>query len=327
VGLERVIHQYAPVDIPASVDSFLKFWKPKLTVFIESEIWPNLLVSAAKKNKVILLNARLSDKSYSRWKNNFRTAKFLFSKFTHILPWSLKDGEKLKHFVGSKKIHYIGNLKFASPAPSARKTEIAQLRKEIGKRPFWLAASTHKGEEQIILTAHDLLKKKFPHLLTIIMPRHPSRGAEVLEKCSNRTTVLRSTGQKVSSNTDIYIANTLGEVGLFYNLTDIVFVGGSLIPHGGQNILEPARCNCALITGVHTDNFSEIIDSLKATDAIKIASSAEEIADNVEHFLSSETVLNSAAKNALSVANKANSILDDTVNFIGKLIKNNGTKN
>ncbi len=321
--LERVIHQFPPVDTPQAVSAFLKHWKPDLAIFVESEIWPNLLVQTSKKTKTILLNARLSDKSYRIWRRFERLGKFLFSRFDQIYPSTKSDLEKISYFVSPKKINYIGNLKYAAPKPACNEVELKKLEKVIGKRKLWLAASTHKSEEEEIIKTHLSLLSKHKDLLTIILPRHPNRGMEILDLCASYKTspVLRSTEKPITNKTGIYIADSIGEIGVFYTLADIVFVGGSLINHGGQNILEPARSDCAVITGVHTFNFKEVVAKFVKAEAIIIVQSQKNLVTKVDELLSDKKLVKKLSSQALVVANEVNSILDETVKSVGKAIK------
>ncbi len=322
--LDRTIHQFAPIDTPKAVDAFLKHWKPNLAIFVESEIWPNLLVYASKKMDVILLNARLSDNSFRMWRKINKLAKFLFSKFSIILPSTKNDMNKISFFVSDKKIKYIGNLKYAAPKPHCNQTELKKLQKTIGNRPTWLAASTHQGEEENIIKTHQALKSKHKDLLTIILPRHPNRGIEIQDLCTSYKTsaVLRSTEKPIIAKTDFYIADSIGEIGIFYTLSDVVFMGGSLINHGGQNILEPARSSCAIITGIHTFNFKEVVAKFLKEDAIQIVQDQNDLYIKVNELLSSKKLAQQYADKALAVANEVNSILDETVEFMNKAIKN-----
>jgi 3-deoxy-D-manno-octulosonic-acid transferase len=321
--LERTIHQFVPVDTPQAVEAFLKHWKPDLAIFVESEIWPNLLVQTSKKTDVLLLNARLSDNSFRMWRRATKLAKFLLAKFTLILPSTKSDMEKISYFVSPKKLKHIGNLKYAAPKPYCNEVELKKLQKAIGKRPIWLASSTHKGEEEEIIKTHLALLKEHRNLLTIILPRHPNRGLEILDLCSSykASAVLRSTEKPITEKTGIYIADSIGEIGIFYTLANIVFVGGSLINHGGQNILEPARSNCAIVTGVHTFNFKEIVSKFLKADAIQIAQSQTDLLSKVSELLGSKKLVEKYSTTALTIANEVNSILDETVEFIGKAIK------
>jgi len=320
--LERTMHQFCPFDIPYAIKNFLKHWSPDLAVFVESELWPNLIAMTSRKTKMVLINARLSDRSFKRWSRFPAIPKFMLSKFSYILPWSEGDCVKFQSFVKKKKINFLGNLKNASPALKKNKLITEALIKDIGDRKVWLAASTHEGEEEMIIAAHKLLKKKYKDLLTIILPRHPNRGLEIfnLAKKLHTKPVLRSTQEQLQANNDIYIADTIGEVGSFYHFVNIVFVGGSLIKHGGQNVLEAVKCKNAVMTGPHTSNFKDIVNKL--ADSLITVENVSDIVNQVSNMLENPEVAKKLANKALAIAHEENTILDDTVKFIGELINN-----
>jgi 3-deoxy-D-manno-octulosonic-acid transferase len=254
------LHQFVPLDLPHSVERFLQHWRPDLILFAESELWPNLLL-AGKRRKIpmLLLNARMSERSFRRWQRFGATAKYLLSLFDKCLTQTSTDAERLMR-LGATRVAVTGNLKFDSSAPPAPHMKLSALKALIGSRPVWLAASTHDGEEEAILKTHLSLSAYFPDLLTIIAPRHPERGKAVaaLATRAGLQGSLRSAGLVPDSATDIYIADTIGELGMFFRLSPIVFMGGSLVPHGGQNPIEPAKLGCALLHGPHVHNFSEV---------------------------------------------------------------------
>ena len=208
---------------------------------------------------MLLLNARMSERSFRRWQRFGATAKYLLSLFDKCLTQTSTDAERLMR-LGATRVAVTGNLKFDSSAPPAPHMKLSALKALIGSRPVWLAASTHDGEEEAILKTHLNLSAYFPDLLTIIAPRHPERGKAVaaLATRAGLQGSLRSAGLVPDSATDIYIADTIGELGMFFRLSPIVFMGGSLVPHGGQNPIEPAKLGCALLHGPHVHNFSEV---------------------------------------------------------------------
>jgi 3-deoxy-D-manno-octulosonic-acid transferase len=270
------LHQYAPVDIPSAIRRFLDHWRPSVALFVDSEIWPNIISSAKARNiPLALVNGRMSHRSFLGWKRLRRTAASLLSQYDLCLAQDAKSAERLMA-LGAGRVETPGNLKADAPLLSADPQALERLRSVIGRRPVLLAASTHAGEEETILPAHDRLRQVFPDLLTIIAPRHPGRGREISMLCGERASALRSSNELPSSDTEVYVADTLGELGVFYRLTPFAFVGGSLVPHGGQNPLEPARLERAVVAGPHTSNFTPAYDAIfAAQNAGRVASSSE----------------------------------------------------
>jgi 3-deoxy-D-manno-octulosonic-acid transferase len=312
-NLPKTIHQFIPLDIPWYVKRFINHWKIDLAIFVDSELWPNIITEISKRKKIILVNGRLSDRSFNRWKYLGSLIRYMYSKFTLIMPTSKVEEEKISYFAKAKKIKYYGNLKNAVPPLTCSQQELEKLKKKIGKRPFWLAASTHKGEEEQILSCHKQLAKNHKELLTIIIPRHPQRGEEVASLANNSgfKYAIRSKKEEIKDEVSVYIANTMGEMGLFYNLADIVFVGGSLIPHGGQNTLEPAKLNCAIIVGPNTANFKEVTNTFLNHKAIKVIDNKEELAVELNKMFKDKQLVKTMAKNAFAVTQNADKILSN----------------
>ena len=251
----RVRHRYAPIDVLAWVARFLAGWNPTVAIFAESEIWPNrLLATNHVKVPMALVNARISFESAERWRRWApRLARILLRAFRLVQPQTLADEARLRG-LGAQGMWPAGDLK-ASAAPLPHDAaELERLRAFGG--PVFLAASTHPGEEAIIAAAHAILRERHPGLRTIIVPRHPERGPEVAALTGGTR---RSLGEAPG---EIHVADTMGELGLFYRLADVTLVGGSLVPHGGQNPMEPARLGCPILLGPHTGNFSERVDDL-----------------------------------------------------------------
>lgn len=275
---DRAFHQYVPVDIYPFIKRFLAHWRPDMAIWVESELWPNLIVQTSQYCPIILINARMSDTSYQRWQHGWRLpiAKKMLSCFALTLPQNKDYGEKFTN-LGAKNVKFVGNLKFDSPSLPSSPKEMGDLVNTIGQRKLWVAASTHPGEEEIIIEIHQQLKERYTDLLTIIIPRHAKRGKEILALISDQSHAkLRSSKQMIDEKTNIYIADTMGELGIFYRLASIVFIGGSLVEHGGQNPLEAARLECAILFGPHMFNFSEVAKELiDAKASIQIADKVE----------------------------------------------------
>lgn len=299
----RAIHQYAPVDTPAAAKRFLSHWQPDVALFIESELWPNLLYRAGGMGvKLALVNGRMSERSFRGWRRAPRVANALLSLFDVCLA---QDGDTAKRLtaLGARNVQVTGSLKADAPPLPADETKLAALRAAIGNRPVLLAASTHPGEDETILPAQDKLRGEFPDLLTIIAPRHPDRGADIAMLCGSRPVLRRSQGAVPARDTQVYVADTIGELGLLYRLAPFAFIGGSLIPHGGQNPLEPARLGCAVLTGPHTENFTEPYGAILSAQGAGRVSSAPEIA-----AMAKRLIMNPAEAKAMGEAARAAAI-------------------
>jgi 3-deoxy-D-manno-octulosonic-acid transferase len=271
-----VIHQFAPVDLPQFAARFLDHWKPDLALFVESDLWPSMIMAAAERNvPLILVNGRLSERSFNRWRLAPRTIGALLRRFDLCLAQSTHDGARYAG-LGAPRISTTGNLKLDVPAPAADEEKLAALKDAVGGRKVIAAASTHPGEETEMVDAHRRLKHSFPGLLTIIAPRHPERGQGIAEiaRLAGLAAVLRSQDELPRADTDIYIADTMGELGLVYRLAPIVFMGGSLISHGGQNPIEAIKLGAAVLHGPHVSNFAEIYKTLDESGG------AEQVADS-----------------------------------------------
>lgn len=272
------IHQFAPIDIPSAATRFLDHWKPDVGLFVESEIWPNMLSAAKKRGiKLAMVNGRMSARSFKGWRYARKTAARLLSFYDLCLAQDDETASRLT-MLGAHHVQVSGNLKADAPPLPADENKLAALRHAIGDRPVLLAASTHPGEDETILPAYDALKAKFPDLLAIIAPRHVERGADIAMLCGTRPVVRRALGAEPAPDTAIYVADTMGELGLFYRLAPFVFMGGSLVPHGGQNPLEPARLRRGVLAGPHTENFTRVYDAIFAAQGMGRVHSSSEIA-------------------------------------------------
>ena len=258
------IHQFAPLDAPAFIARFLDHWRPDLALFVESDLWPNTIMAAAQRSiPLILINGRLSARSFERWRYLPGTIETLLRRLDLCLVRTTDDAERFDA-LGAPRITTTGNLKLDVPPLPVDADKLAKLSAALSGRPVFAAASTHSGEEMAIIDTQRRLKATFRGLLTILVPRHPERGPEIASTIvgSGLSCVLRSRGQLPTSATDIYVADTLGELGLIYRVAPIVFMGGSLIPHGGQNPIEPAKFGAAILHGPHVANFADIYAAL-----------------------------------------------------------------
>ncbi|MBB3808223.1 3-deoxy-D-manno-octulosonic acid transferase [Pseudochelatococcus contaminans] len=260
----RALHQFVPLDVMRFMRRFLDHWQPDLVLIAESEIWPNALAEIRRREiPALLLNARMSERSFRRWQRVPKTASGVLRLFDLCLAQSEADGERLER-LGAPRVVVAGNIKYDAPAPPANPATVATLSAMIGERPVWLAASTHSGEEDLVLRAHRMLMREHPGLLTIIVPRHPERGPEIagIASAAGLASSLRSLGDLPSRGDDVHIGDTIGELGLFYRLAPLAFIGGSLVPRGGQNPIEPAKLGATIIHGPHVHNFTNVYQAL-----------------------------------------------------------------
>ncbi len=261
---KKIVHQFFPIDTNILSKKFLNYWKPDVAFFIDSEIWPNTLYNLNERNiKTVLINGRITKKTFKRWMKLEFFAKKVFSKFDLCLS-SSKESKNYLNKLGAKSSRFLGNLKF-----SQSENEIIEMDKGLEKfiksRKSWCASSTHKSEEVFCANVHKELKKKYKNLLTIIIPRHVNRTTEIINELKNLDLKfhLHNPKKKINKNTDIYIVNSYGKTKSFYKICKNVFLGGSLIKHGGQNPLEATRYGCNIIHGPSVENFNEIFQFLK----------------------------------------------------------------
>ena len=289
----RAVHQYAPLDTPEFVRSFLDHWRPDLAVFTESEVWPNLILeSSARSIPLALVNARMSKRSFRRWRRSMDVARPLFSRFSLVLAQNDKLTRRFQT-LGAVDTFSAGNLKIDTPPPAVDLAELERLRPALGGRPLLMAASTHEGEEAIIAEAHLHLRQTIPDLFTIIAPRHPERGSAVsdLLRCKGLHAPRRSKGELPDQTSDAYVADTIGELGMLYKLAPVAFIGGSLVDRGGQNPIEAIRQGAAVLTGPHWHNFADAYDALVRNRAAIVVRSSSEIAAAAGQLLVDNTEL------------------------------------
>jgi 3-deoxy-D-manno-octulosonic-acid transferase len=295
-------HQFSPVDTPAAVARFLGHWRPDIGLFVDSEIWPNILIAAAKSGtRLAIVNGRMSEKSFGGWLRAKRMAASLLGLFDVALVQDNETAVRLKG-LGARAVEVTGSLKADSPPLPADAAALEELRRAIDTRPIFLATNTHPGEDAIILGVHDRLRRTFPSLLTIIAPRHAERGRDIANLAAPRAHVLRSQSRLPDAGTEIYIADTMGELGLFYRLGTFAFIGKSLGAHGGQNPLEPARLGIAVLAGPYTDNFREAYDAIFAGQGAGRVTSADELEGLAMKLLSDPAqarALGQSAENAV----------------------------
>ena len=280
-GAGRVLHRFVPLDVPAWAARFLDHWRPDAAAFVESELWPNLIAACqARGIGLMLVNARMSARSHRGWRRAPGFAHQVIGAFHRVHPQSEADGARLRS-LGARRLDVAGNLKLAAAPLAADAAELARLRGVVGDRPVWLAASTHAGEEVVAAGVHRELAPRHPGLLTIIAPRHPGRGAALAAELG---AARRSAGEDPPAG-GLWIADTMGELGLLYRLAPTVFVGRSMVGEGGQNPLEPARLGCAIAMGPHTANFADSVLRLRQAGGLATVADQAALTDWVDAML------------------------------------------
>jgi 3-deoxy-D-manno-octulosonic-acid transferase len=313
-----IIHQYIPYDSPRFVARFLDHWKPSLALFIESDLWPNLIISAAKRRlPMVLINARMSQRSFPRWQKFSATIGALLGRFEICLAQSETDAERFSA-LGSRSVVVTGNLKLDVQAPPGDAVKLDKLMAVTRGRPIIVASSTHPGEEEIILETHKTLTSFFPKLLTVIVPRHAHRGADIAQMITvaGAQVALRSREELPHAGTDIYVADTMGELGLFYRLSPVVFIGGSLVPHGGQNPIEAVKLGASVVHGPHVFNFTDVYEALDGAGGAKLADSSEQLVKQLGQMLGNEAARNAAIEAGHRVVERLGGALDRTLHAL-----------
>jgi 3-deoxy-D-manno-octulosonic-acid transferase len=310
-----VIHQFVPIDMPQFVGRFLDHWRPNLALFAESDLWPNLVMASAKRKiPLILINGRVSERSFRRWRSAPHTIGALLSRFDLCLAQSAEDAARYAA-LGAPRYITTGNLKLDVPAPPADPEKLEALKAAIGTRPVIAAASTHPGEETVMVDVHRRLKHTFPGLLTVLAPRHPERGQGIAEiaRVAGLKFAVRSRGELPDRDTDIYVCDTLGELGLVYRIAPIVFVGGSLVRHGGQNPIEAAKLGAAILHGPHVWNFAEIYAALDRGGGAELVTDTGRLAARIGAWLKDADARNAVAETGHKAMSALAGALDRTV--------------
>ena len=315
---KKTIHQFLPIDTNYHSQKFLEYWKPSVATFIDSEIWPNMITNIKKRNiNLILLNGRITNRSFKRWKIFSSSAKMLFQKFDACFSSSLKSHNYLKS-LGAKKVKYIGNLKFSQTEQNEELLD-KKINNFFASKKIWSAASTHDTEEKVCAIVHKKLKIKYKNLVTIIIPRHIHRTNKIIDNLKNLNLKihLHDSNKKIEKDTDIYLVNSFGKTKSFFKFCKIVFLGGSMIPHGGQNPLEAARYGCKILHGPNIWNFLEIyslLNNYKVSDKVK---NINQLSFKVEKMLNNK---NSSKKIQLKIKEIGNKILNSTLSEINVFI-------
>jgi 3-deoxy-D-manno-octulosonic-acid transferase len=313
-----VIHQYVPYDSPRFVQRFLDHWRPSLALFIESDLWPNLILAgAARRLPMVLINGRMSQRSFPRWRRMSGTISALLGRFDVCLAQSGADAERFTA-LGSRNVVTTGNLKLDVPAPPADPAKLERLMAITRGRPVIVAASTHPGEEEVLVATHRALSEFFPALLTVIVPRHPNRGPAIANvvAASGLQASLRSREELPMAATDIYVADTMGELGLFYRLAPIVFMGGSLIEHGGQNPIEAVKLGAAIVHGPHVFNFTDVYQALDGAGGARMADGQEALVRQLSQLLAESDARSALVAASAHVVEQLGGALERTLSAL-----------
>lgn len=310
-----VLHQYLPYDAPRYVDRFLDTWQPTMALFVESDLWPNLILSCSERRiPMVVVNGRMSQRSYPRWRKAQATIGALLGRLDFVLAQSDADAERFSS-LGARDVMTTGNLKLDVPAPPADRTKLDRLMAVTRGRPVIAAASTHAGEEELVVAAHRKLAAYLPALVSVIIPRHPKRGSEIAGMVANAglQVALRSREQLPSAQTDVYVADTIGEMGVFYRFAPIVFMGGSLVEHGGQNPIEAIKLGAAILHGPHVHNFTEVYGALDRTGGARQVDSVEMLVRQFGQWLSDSALRQQSSDAAMAVVDRLGGALERTL--------------
>ncbi len=315
---ERAFHQYVPLDTPKAVSAFLDYWKPDIALWAESEIWPNLILQTKARNiPMALINARMSKKSLNGWSKRRKSAQNLFGCFSTILAADEATAMGLSSLL-ENKVENTGSLKDAAPALPVNEAELARLKAQIGDRPVWCAASTHKGEEGIILAAHEVVCSNHPDALLILALRHPERREEIFAMVGNTHMSIRSHKSDLHHLSSLYLFDTIGEMGLAYSLSDITFVCGSLLKDlMGHNPLEPAHFSNAVLTGEHISSFADSYSSMIAFNAAERILSPDMVGQAVSDLFSNPEALAQKQRLAFEYAQNRSHVMDTVWGKLG----------
>lgn len=320
---ERVIHQYVPLDLKPAVSHFLNHWDPDLAIMAESEIWPmTILELGARRVPQVLVNGRLSDRSFAQWSKRAFLAEALFENLAHVVAQSETDGERFSA-LGARPVTVSGNLKVDTVPPPVDTAKLEVVRRQIFPRKTWAAISTHEGEEMIAAEVHKVLKPRHPGLLTIIVPRHPDRGDALMRElhAAGLKVARRSKGEAIEPGTDILLGDTIGEMGLYLRLTEIAFVGRSLTAEGGQNPLEPAMLETAVLAGQNVQNFREAYQRLIDSGGAKFIKDRGTLAGAVNFLLNNDKARQGMIRAGASTVADMRGALDRTLKALDPFLQ------
>ena len=320
---ERVIHQFAPLDRPAWVQTFLNHWRPGLVLIMESEFWPTQIQQIKNRNiPIIAVNARLSKRSYARWQWTLEISRSLFGSLDLVIATNPEQAQRFIN-LGAPYVEVGGNLKRSAAKLSLNKKLVAEISKQVGARKLWLAASTHEGEDLTVIRTQKLLQAQFPDLLTIIVPRHPKRGSSIqrLGEANGLSVSRRTLNEEITLETNLYVADTLGEMSIFFDVAPYVFVAGSLVPVGGHNPIEPAHFNCSIFFGPLMAKNQEIADEMIRSKAALQMETNGSLAKLLEDLFNNNELATMLSNNAKEYAENGDAILESVFDSITPFIK------
>jgi 3-deoxy-D-manno-octulosonic-acid transferase len=315
---DRAFHQYVPVDLPDAIARFLDHWKPDLAILVESELWPNMISETQDRGvPMVMVQGRLSEKSSRRWRRLSGVIRPLLSRFRLILAQTEVDAERFRE-LGASAVGVSGTLKFSTEPLPAGSADLSAFQRLVGARPLWLAASTHEGEEDAVMTAHIEARLALPELLTIIVPRHPERANRIADIARDRglSVARRTKAEPISPRTDIYLADTLGELGLFYRVAPLVFVGGSLVDAGGHNLIEPIQLGGAVVCGPHLANMAEVAEALTHANALRTVDDGHRLGSTVGDLLCDAPARSKLVQAQSAVVREKSGVLDAVMTAI-----------
>jgi len=319
---DTVTHQYVPLDLRPAVRRFLGHWDPDLAVFVESEVWPmTILELNAHRIPQVLINGRLSDRSFAAWQRRPHLAEVLFEKFAHVVAQSDEDGDRFQ-MLGARPVTVSGNLKADAVPPRVDERALAMLSAQLQGRPVWAAISTHPGEEKLAAEVHMILRDRHPGLLTIIVPRHPDRSSRIVSELAEMqlTVARRTTGEAIPQSADILLGDTIGEIGLYLRLSEIAFLGRSLTAQGGQNPLEPAMLGTAILSGRNVQNFRESYQKLIRAGGARLVRDRDMLAGAVHHLLKHDDVRRTMIGSAADAVEQMRGALQRTLKALDPFI-------
>jgi 3-deoxy-D-manno-octulosonic-acid transferase len=317
---DNIIGLYVPYDTPQAITNFLNFWSPTNIVLVESEIWPNLILKGSKVARVSIINGRLSPRSFKRWSRFSSLLKYILMHVSFIAASSKSDFENYRQF--HNKTFLTGNLKYDADLLPVNTTSLREIEQSIGSRKVFVCASTHSGEEEIILASYKKMLEVIPDLLLIIAPRHIERRDELCQLCFQYklTAISRNKDglifNHIPPETNVYIMNTMGELGIAFSLGKIVFLGGSLVAVGGHNIYEPAMFGCTVITGEKTYNFTDSVNGLLSVNGLIVVSDGDQLLEVVLDLFADEKKAATIAKNGIEFLKSNSGALAKTLKLI-----------
>ena len=320
------LHQYAPLDSPLFVRRFVNHWRPDAALVAESELWPNMIVELKRSgSRLAMVNGRISERSFRRWRKAPRFIAALLTAFDVCLARSEADYERLTA-LGAPSVVVAGDIKFDARTLPADQRELAELAGSSSGRQMWIAASTHEGEEMIAAAAHKRLAQVFPDALTLIAPRHPERGEAIQRQLEGQGLVcaLRSRGEAIGPATAVYICDTIGELGLFYRLAGVVFVGKSFVTGGGQNPIEPARLASAILHGPMVENFAETYAALDDAGGALTVARPEDLGETLIALFANAARLRAMARAAGDAVERRAGAVDRSMRALKALLPTAG---